>query len=353
MGKRATPGLRKRNGIWHIQKQIKGYGRLHESTGSTDLEEAERYLAHRLEQIRRTVIYGERPEVTFRQAAERYMHEHAHLKSLERAGYAFDAVMPYIGDLPLERVHDGALAPYRTDRVNAGCSAGTINRDLSCVRRVLNLAARQWRHPNGMTYLETPPLISMAKGGKRAPYPVTWEQQALLFAQLPAHLERMALFMVNTGLREGELCSLQWSWLQEVPELETSVFVLPDTKNGQPRVVVLNRIARGVLESIRGQHPEYVFSYRGAPHSRMNNSAWRKARARAGLPQVRVHDLRHTFGHRLRAAGVSFEDRQDLIGHKSERMTTHYSAPELSQLVRSAELLCEQRPATILRVVGK
>src|SRR5690349_7054116 len=104
MGKRATRGLRKRNGIWHIQKQIRGYGRLHESTGSTDLEEAERYLAHRLEQIRRTVIYGERPQVTFRPAAERYMHEHAHLKSLERAGYAFDAVMPYIGDLTLERV---------------------------------------------------------------------------------------------------------------------------------------------------------------------------------------------------------------------------------------------------------
>ena len=226
----------------------------------------------------------------------------------------------------------------------------TINRDLSCVRRVLNLAARQWRHPNGMTYLETPPLLSMAKGGKRAPYPVMWEQQALLFPQLPAHLDRMAF---NIGLREGELCSLRWSWLQDVPEFGTSVFVLPDTKNGQPRVVVLNRIAKSVLESVRGQHPEYVFSYRGLPHSRMNNSVWRKARARAGLPLVRVHDLRHTFGHRLRAAGVSFEDRQDLIGHKSERMTTHYSAPELSQLIRSAELLCEQRPATILRVVGK
>ena len=137
-----------------------------------------------------------------------------------------------------------------------------------------------------------------------------------------------------------------------MPELETSVFVLPDSKNGQPRVVVLNRIARAVIDSVRGQHPEFVFSYRGARHSRMNNSAWRKARTRAGLRQVRVHDLRHTFGHRLRAAGVSFEDRQDLIGHKSERMTTHYSAPELS-LIKSAESLCERRPATILRVISK
>ena len=91
--------------------------------------------------------------------------------------------------------------------------------------------------------------------------------------------------MVNSGLREGELCSLQWDWEQAVPELGTSVFVLPDTKNGQPRVVVLNRIARGVLETVRGQDPKFVFTYRGAPHSRMNNSAWRKARARTGLPQ--------------------------------------------------------------------
>jgi len=42
-----------------------------------------------------------------------------------------------------------------------------------------------------------------------------------------------------------------------------------------------------------------------------------------------VHDLKHTFGRRLRAAGVSFEDRQDLLGHRSGRITTHYSAAGL------------------------
>ncbi len=48
-----------------------------------------------------------------------------------------------------------------------------------------------------------------------------------------------------------------------------------------------------------------------------------------GLKHVKVHDLKHTYGRRLRAAGVSFEDRQDLLGHKSGRITTHYSAAEL------------------------
>jgi integrase len=85
-----------------------------------------------------------------------------------------------------------------------------------------------------------------------------------------------------------------------------------------------------------GVHPEFVFAYsqirkKGQkqmyrPTETMNNMSWQKARKRAGLPQVRVHDLKHTFGRRLRAAGVSFEDRQDLLGHKSGPMTTHYSA---------------------------
>jgi hypothetical protein len=52
---------------------------------------------------------------------------------------------------------------------------------------------------------------------------------------------------------------------------------------------------------------------------------------------VRVHDLKHTFGRRLRAAGVSFEDRQDLLGHKSGRITTHYSQAELESLIDAAE----------------
>ena len=115
---------------------------------------------------------------------------------------------------------------------------------------------------------------------------------------------------------------------------------------------MLNRIAKGVVESEHGRHPTYVFSYKGKRLVRMNNHAWRKARTRAGLPQVRVHDLRHTFGHRLRASGVSFEDRQDLLGHTSGRITTHYSAPDIVRLLQAVELICEQNRLTILRLAA-
>ena len=121
------------------------------------------------------------------------------------------------------------------------------------------------------------------------------------------------------------------------------MFIIPGefVKNGDERLVVLNRVASSVVEGMRGKHNSHVFSYRGKPVHRMLNSAWPRARRTVGLPQVRVHDLKHTFGRRLRAAGVSFEDRQDLLGHRSGRITTHYSAAELSKLIDAANSVCE------------
>jgi integrase len=85
-----------------------------------------------------------------------------------------------------------------------------------------------------------------------------------------------------------------------------------------------------------------VFTFEGRPIAKMLTTAWKNARIRVALPQVRVHDLKHTFGRRLRAAGVSFEDRQDLLGHRSGRITTHYSAAELSRLLEAAETVTER-----------
>ena len=355
MGRKKSPGLKKRGRIWWIDKRIKGFGRLAESCGTDNLDEAECYLAHRINEIRQAVVYGIRPTRTFQQAAIKYLDEHQHKKSLERDVYAFNQIMPYIGHLQLDRIHNGTLAEYRQARRKDGVTAGTINRELGCIRRILNLAARVWRHDNGMSWLASSPLIEMEQGPARKPYPLSWEEQDWLFKELPGHLQRMALYKVNTGCREQEVCQLRWDWEVKVPELETSVFVLPsndqfETKNSQERVVVLNSIARRIINEQCGKNQEFVFTYKGNHLVNMLNSAWRKARDRADLPGFRVHDLRHTFGHRLRAAGVSFEDRQDLLGHKSEQITTHYSALDIARLVEAAEKVCERRPNTVLRV---
>ena len=73
-----------------------------------------------------------------------------------------------------------------------------------------------------------------------------------------------------------------------------------------------------------------MFTYKGRPKKRTTNSAFKKARARSGL-DVRVQDFRHTFGHRLREAGVDEETRSDLLGH-GKSITTHYSAASLEKL---------------------
>ena len=113
-------------------------------------------------------------------------------------------------------------------------------------------------------------------------------------------------------------------------------------KNGDDRLVVLNNVALSVVNDLRGKHDTHVFTFRKKPIGHMTNNGWRRAREKVGLTQVRVHDLKHTFGRRLRAAGVSFEDRQDLLGHRSGRMTTHYSAAELTRLIDAANKVCSR-----------
>jgi integrase len=58
--------------------------------------------------------------------------------------------------------------------------------------------------------------------------------------------------------------------------------------------------------------------------------------AHDGFARIRIHDLKHTFGRRLRAAGVTEEDRKALLGHKQASISSHYSAAELDQLIAAA-----------------
>ena len=98
-----------------------------------------------------------------------------------------------------------------------------------------------------------------------------------------------------------------------------------------------------MVEEVRGCHADYVFTYKDRPVASINNSAWKRVRKDVGLSQVRVHDLKHTFGRRLRAAGVPVETRKVLLGHRNGDITTHYSAPELEELLVAANRVCEEK----------
>ncbi|MFY0609935.1 MAG: tyrosine-type recombinase/integrase [Hyphomicrobiaceae bacterium] len=298
-----------------------------------------------MEEARQAQVFGVRPSRTFEQAAAKFILENRHKRSISDDISRLKGLLPSIGSIAVDRLHMGSLQPWIAERRSKGVATGTINHGLQIVRRILNLAASEWVDEQGLTWLHAAPKIKLLPvEDKRQPYPLSWEEQSRLFRLLPSHLEQMALFAVNTGCRDAEICGLRWDWEVAVPELDSSVFIVPAqrVKNGEERLVVLNRIARSVVESRRGCHPLHVFDFKGRPVRRMLNTAWKKARARACLPQIRVHDLKHTFGRRLRAAGVNFEDRQDLLGHRSGRITTHYSAAELCRLIEAAETVAEQ-----------
>jgi integrase len=85
---------------------------------------------------------------------------------------------------------------------------------------------------------------------------------------LPAHLAAMALFVVNTGCRDREVCGPRWEWEVKVPQLGTAVFIVPGqyVKNDEDRLIVLNEIAASVVETQRGKHTMHVFAYPALDH---------------------------------------------------------------------------------------
>ncbi len=370
-GKRMS-GLTQRDGIWHINKVFKGE-RIYQSTGTDSLEEAEQILIHLLDQRRQQQLFGVRQVKTWRDAATRYLLENQDMPSIGLTATYLEQMDPFIGEHPVTHIDDDTLEPFRqwmreggkmaSGKTKKPSSPRTINIALQRVVRILHLCARTWRDTNKRPWIDVVPAITMEteRGRSREPYPMDWDEQRLLFAELPDYLARMALFNVNSGAREQEVCKLRWDWEVKVPELVTSVFIVPPefggrseqsgVKNREYRVLVLNDVARGVIEGQRGLDDEWVFPYGDeGPMHRMNATAWRSARnraaeawqaefgkpARQGFKRLRVHDLKHTFGRRLRAAGVPKEDRQALLGHKSDSVTTHYSAAELDGLIAQA-----------------
>jgi integrase len=264
--------------------------------------------------------------------------------------------MPYIGSLKLQQIHSGVLDEFIRDREEAKISAGTLTRDLAVVRRILTLAARLWRDENGKPWLDSVPLLQEVEGERRKPRPISWEEQERLLPALPKYLRDMVLFGLNTGLRVQEICGLKWSDEFKLSGTDISVLVVTEirAKNKHEWVIPLNTIARALVRERRGNGSEYVFDFRSRKLARMTNRAWNKAIKETDLTGVRVHDMRHTFGKRLRAAHVSFEDRQDLLCHYSGHITTHYSKVEILHLIDCVELLCqEHKPElTLVRKSG-
>ncbi|MEP6770258.1 MAG: tyrosine-type recombinase/integrase [Polaromonas sp.] len=357
-----------------IEKQYKGT-RVFQRLGKVSQDDAEAWLRDRQQEIDGDRIQQLRrgSERLFADGAAKYLTECAarKVRSLDTISYHVKILLPYIGLLAMSDVCNEALETFVTERVEDDkAKNATVNRSLEVVRTVMNRAARVWRD-NGKPWLPSAPLIEMLDETqqRRKPYPITWAQQAILLPALASHLQKPVLFALNTGARDDNVCGLRWEWEVKVPELGRSVFVVPaaEYKGQRDHVLILNDAAWSIVEACRGMHEDYVFVYRrerevhldrtpAMAYHRMgtlNNTAWQAARTEVGLEMVRIHDLRHTYGQRLRDAGVSEEDRALLLGHAIEGMPQHYASATVARLVEvanKAQFTVDR--TTLLRVVN-
>jgi integrase len=293
-----------------------------------------------------------RPHCKFEPIAAKYLLENEEKLSITTEAVLLEAIMPFIGHLNLEQIHDDTLQPFIQARKASGRKNKTINASMAVVRHILNLAARKWRDDKGRTLLETSPLIAMLPlDDARKPRPISWAEQRKLLPLLPAHLQRMALFDLNTGARDDVVCNLRWEWEVYLEDIECSVFIVPPRyvkgrKGWRP--LICNRVAQSIIEQQRGEHPEFVFTYKRGklhvPHAveTMNNNGWQRARKLVGLQDIRVHDLRHTVGMRVREAGVREETISDILWHSRRTMTSHYSVAQVRELLDALNLVPDE-----------
>ena len=209
MGRRQNGFYQDKQGMWCVDKVYRGT-RLRERFQSH--QEAENWLIRQLEMLRQSHLFGVRKKWAFNEAAAKYLLDHPEKVSLKTDIFLLESIMPYIGKLTLDQLHDGTLAPYINKRKSDGRANKTINLALGLVRRILNLASRSWRDETGKTWLDMSPLITMLPliGHQREPRPITWEEQRRLMQLLPDRLARMTLFDLNTGARDEVVCGLKW-----------------------------------------------------------------------------------------------------------------------------------------------
>lgn len=161
------------------------------------------------------------------------------------------------------------------------------------------------------------------------------------------HLAAMVRFGLATGCRAREITGLEWNRV----DLARNTAWLNQTKNGTPRGVPLNHDAVAVLEGEAGKHPQFCFTFRGQPiRWKLTNSAWHTAARKAGLSDLRFHDLRHTWASWHRQVGTSCDELKELGGWKSRVMVYRYAKFATDHLAAAAARIESGRGGNVISI---
>lgn len=266
---------------------------------------------------------------TVADVAERYLREHVAVRCKANTARGYWRVigrhlLPAFGKVPVavlgrERVAD---LHYRLRKTPAAA-----NEAVTILSRMLNWAEARGLNPAGRNPCRFVPRYRR----RRTERFLTEEEfrriggalDALrIEGRLPAHAAAALRLLMLTGCRSGEITTLKWGDVH----LEAWELRLRDSKTG-PRVVPLSPAAARVLEALpRAADDEWVIAGR-KPGTRLSDLGhyWRRVRERAGVGDVRIHDLRHSFASRALALGESLTMIGRLLGHSKIRTTARYA----------------------------
>jgi len=293
-------------------------------------------IAHlvKAELIKLIHVADDRPRLLWREAVSRYRSETQN-KDAANETSLFKYLDPILGDLYLDEIKRQHVDFVIRNRQVDGVCNTTINRYLQKIRAVLRRAQREWEVKCN------PPVIKLLKEPKIRIRWITPNQAKKLLATLPSHLHDMALFSLETGLRESNVTLLRWD---QVDFHRKAIDVEGDDilKGDKPFIVPLSDKAIEVLLRQRGKHSERVFTFRGNPIRRANGKAFRAALKRAGIENFRWHDLRHTWATWHVQKGTPLEILQELGGWSDFKMVkryAHFTHEHLHQFVNTGNLL--------------
>ena len=262
-------------------------------------------------------------------------------------------LLPAFGKLPLNEITKVGVSRW-FDRYSAR-SPGGANHALSVLCQILN-------HAISTGHIKSNPVRGIRRNPSRkltrflSKSEIRQLHQILdeCVAERPSRQANADIIrlLLLTGCRMNEIDGLQWR------EVKADALELSDSKTG-PRRVFLNSQARAILDRQRRVDSPYVFPSpldASRPRSRKSVSLWYLVRKRAGIEDVRLHDLRHTFASHAVMQGVPLPTVARLLGHRQVRMTLRYAHVHDAEVETAAERvgkaiarICQHPPCVIVR----
>ena len=290
-----------------IRRSARTSSRRHAEEFERDLREAYRKMMHG------------KPRKTYKEAMGEFVAQH--LPSLKpsarrRYGTSIDRLTPRLGDLYLDQITTARLREFVAYRRREGVKDATIRRDLACLSSMFTLAVSEgWADANPVKNMDK---RSIRESAPRTRY-LSHNEETMLIYHAGAYLWPMVAFAINTGLRLEEQLSLEWSQV----DLRRGEIFIPNTKTDMPRTVQLLPRAAQIL----AQRPvylgsPYVFVKKGGERYGKLTRGLAGACQRAGIKDLKWHDLRRTCGCRLlQDHGLDIFKVRDWLGHKSVAVT--------------------------------